>query len=60
MAKSTFQDCHAIYRQTRTLTRAHKLTLIGWLQEDVVQKPRAPQVRLKKEKKAAQEEGTQT
>lgn len=39
MAKSTFQDCHAIYRQTRTLTRAHKFTLIGWLQEDVAEKP---------------------
>jgi len=39
MGKSTFDDCHTIYRQTRTLSRAHKLKLIGWLQEDVAEKP---------------------
>lgn len=57
MPKSTFQDCHAIYRQTRTLTRAHRLTLIGWLQEDVAEKP--ARVSKERKKKAGQEEGKQ-
>lgn len=47
MAKSTFNDCHRIYRDTRILSRAHKLTLIGWLQEDLAEKP-ARVVRKKK------------
>lgn len=52
MAKSTFNDCHAIYRQTRTLSRAHRLTLIGWLQQDAAEKP-AKVVRQKKDDKKA-------
>jgi len=51
MPKSTFNDCHAIYRQTTTLSHAHRLTLWGWLGEDLAQKPaKVSKERKKKEK----------
>ena len=56
MAKSTFQDAHAVYRQTRTLSRAHKQVLIYWLQEDVAEKP----AKMSKKKLATPAGGGQT
>jgi len=56
MPKSTFNDCHAIYRQTRTLTRAHRLMLIGWLQQDAAEKP--AKVSKERKKKPTLEGGT--
>lgn len=53
MPKSTFNDCHRIYRETRPLSRAHKLTLIGWLQEDVTEKPGKVVRQKKDDKKSA-------
>ncbi len=40
--KSTFDQAHTIYRHAQSLSRAHKIKVIGWLTEDVSGVPVKP------------------